>query len=204
MNENYAYTGKPLTERIARELIREVFSGETGIKKKEIKQVVDDTHTSRGGRLSTNEVHPVSSVLSTMKKQGLADNPTRGEWSIFSSPDVHPNKSADLDAVRTLGSGENAVYLSYYPAYRRLAEYEDKDFWACRIDKTGSQVPTAMPEPPEIRLIFKTDNSENLEQTLHNVLKFRGRHITDAPGGNWFMTSPGEVEGIYKNVVGSA
>ena len=34
MNENYAYTGKPLTERIARELIREIFSGETGIKKR--------------------------------------------------------------------------------------------------------------------------------------------------------------------------
>ena len=61
-----------------------------------------------------------------------------------------------------------------------------------------------MPEPPENRLVFKTDDLENLEQTLHNVLKFRGRHITDALGGNWFMTSPGEVEEIYRNVVGSA
>ena len=164
---------------------------------------MDDTHTSRGGILSTNEMHPVSSALSAMKKQGIANNPTRGEWSIF-NPDVYLDVPSDSDAVRTLGSGENAVYLSYYPAYRRLAEYEDKDFWACRIDKTGSQVPTAMPEPPEIRLVFKTDDSENLEQTLHNVLKFRGKHIEDAYGGNWFMTSPGEVEEIYRNVVGSA
>ena len=204
MNKNYKYAGRPLTERIARELIIEIFSGKTGIKKKEIKQAVDDTHTSRGGMLSTNEVHPVSSVLSVMKKQGLANNPTRGEWSIFGNFEVHPNDSFDSDAVRTLGSGKNAVYLFYYPAYRCLAECEDKDFWACKIEKAGSQVPTVMPEPPEIRLIFKTDDSENLEQTLHNVLKFRGRHIAGAPDGKWFMTSPSEVEEIYISVIGSA
>ncbi len=204
MNDNYKHAGKPLTERIARELVIEIFSGETGIKKKEIKQVVDDTHASRGGILSTNEMHPVSSALSTMKKQGLANNPIRGEWSIFLNPEVYPDDSLDSDAVQILGSGKNAVYLYYYPAYRCLATYEGKEFWACKIDKAGSQVPIAMPEPPEVRLIFKTDDSENLEQTIHNVLRFRGRYIEDAPGGKWFMTSPSEVEEIYKNVIGSA
>ena len=202
MNESYKYAGRSLTERIARELVIEIFAGETGIRKKDIKQAVDETHTSRGGIPSTNEVHPVSSALSIMKKQGLTNNPIRGMWSIFSKPDVHPNDSLDPESVRTLGSGKRSVYLYYYPAYRCLAEYEGKEFWACQIDKAGSQVPTTMPEPPEIRLIFKTDDSENLEQTLHNVLKFRGKQIQNAPGGNWFTTSPSEVEEIYKNVVG--
>ena len=202
MNQSYKYAGKPLTERIARELVIEIFAGETGVEKKQIKQAVDETHTSRGGIPSTNEMHPVSSALNIMKKQGLANNPIRGMWSILSNPDVHPNDPFSSDAVRTLGSGNSSVYLYYYPAYRCLAEYEGKAFWACQIDKTGSQVPTAMPEPPEIRLIFKTDDSENLEQTLHNVLKFRGKYITGVPGGKWFLTSPSEVEEIYKNVVG--
>ena len=203
MHKSYKHAGKPLTQGIARELVIEIFSGKTGIQKKQIKQAVDETHTSRGGNLSTNEVHPVSTALSIMKKEGFANNPTRGMWSILSKPDVHPNDPFDSDAVRTLGSGKNAVYLCYYPAYRCLAAYEGKEFWACKIGSVETQARPEMPEPPEIKLIFKTDDPENLEQTLHNVLKFRGKHIEHAPGGKWFLTSPSEVEEIYKNVVGS-
>lgn len=204
MNSSYKYTGLSLTEKIARELTVEIFSGKTGVQKKEIKRAVDETHTSRGGSLSTNEMHPVSTALSILKKQGLANNPTRGKWSIFSNPEIYPNYPYDSDTVRTLGSGKSSIYLYYYPAYRCLAESEGKEFWACRIGSVGSQVGTPMPELPEIRLILKTDDSENLEQTIHNVLKFRGRHIADAPEKKWFITSPSEVEEIYKNVMGSA
>ena len=201
MNKNYKYAGKPLTEKIARELIVEIFSGKTGVQKKKIKQDVDETHTSRGGSLSTNEMHPVSAALSVMKNQGLANNPTRGQWSILSKSELHPNDLYDSDTVRTLGSGTDSVYICYYPAYRYLAEYEGKEFWACKIGRIESQARTEMPEPPEIRLIFKTDDPENLEQILHDILKFRGKHIADAPGKEWFMTSPSEVEGIYKNIM---
>ncbi len=203
MNENYKYAGVPLTEKIARELVIEIFSGETDIRKQEIKQAVDETHTSRGGSLSANEMHPVSVALSILKKQGLANNPTRGKWSIFSKPGVFSNGSFNSDAARTLGNGKSAIYLYYYPAYRCLAESEGKEFWACKIDSVESQVGDAMPEPAEVRLILKTDNFKNLEQTIHNVLKFRGRHIADAPGKKWFITSPSEVEEIYKNVMGN-
>ena len=202
--QSYKYAGKPLTEKIARELVIEIFSGETNVEKKEIKQTVDETHTSRGGSLSTNEMHPVSNALSHLKKQGLASNSTRGKWSIFSNPDIRPSYLYDSDAARTLGTGKSAIYLYYYPAYRCLAESQGKEFWACRIGSTESQAGTAMPEAPEIRLILKTDDSENLEQTLHSVLKFRGRSIANAPGKRWFMTSPSEVEEIYKHIMGSA
>lgn len=201
MNQDYQYAGKSLTEKIARELIVELFSGKTEIKKKKIRQTVDETHTSRGGFLSTNEMHPVSAALSNLKKQGFAENPAFGVWSIFSVPGGF---FSDSDAIQTLGSGENAVYLYYYPAYRCLAEYEGKPYWACRIDKVVSDIPIAMPESPEVRLVLRTDDSESLEQMLHTVLRFRGRCISDVPGGVWFLTSPSEVEGIYKNVVESA
>lgn len=201
MNKNYKYAGKPLTERMARELAIEIFSGKTGIQKQEIKQAVDETHTKRGGSLSTNEVHPVSSALSTLKKKGLANNPARGKWSILSNPVGHPNGSFSSDAVRTLGSGKSCVYLYYYPAYRCLAEYEGKKFWPCKIDSVESHDRTEMPEPPQIGLIFKTDDPENLKQTIYNVLKFRGKHIEATSGKKWFTTSPSEVEGIYKNLM---
>ena len=132
MDKNYKYAGKPLTERIAREIVIEIFSGKTGIEKKEIKRVVDETHTARGGILSTNEMHPVSSTLNTLKKQGLADNPTRGAWSIFSHPEVSSKEFLDSDAIRTLGSGRSSVYLYYYPAYRALAASEGKELLGMR------------------------------------------------------------------------
>ena len=132
MDKNYKYAGKPLTERIAREIVIEIFSGKTGIEKKEIKRVVDETHTARGGILSTNEMHPVSSTLNTLKKQGLADNPTRGAWSIFSHPEVSSKELLDSDAIRTLGSGRSSVYLYYYPAYRALAASEGKELLGMR------------------------------------------------------------------------
>ena len=201
MNESYEHVGKPLTLKIARELVIERFSGKTGIEKKELKRVVDEIHTQRGGSLSTNEMHPVSAALSVMKKQGLANNPSRGEWSIFPTPSAPPKNLLDSDAVRTLGTGKSSVYLCYYPTYRCLAEYEGKEFWACKIGSVETQAPTEMPEPPEIRLILRTDDPENLEQLLHNILTFRGKQIADVPGKEWFMTSPGEVEDIYKMIV---
>ena len=201
MNQSYEHAGKPLTLKIARELVIERFSGKTGVQKKELKRVVDEIHIRRGGSLSTNEMHPVSAALSVMKKQGLANNPSRGEWSIFSTPSLPPKNLFDSDTVRTLGTGKSSVYLCYYPAYRCLAEYEGKEFWACKIGSVETQAPTEMPEPPEIRLILRTDDPENLEQLLHNILTFRGKRIADAPGKEWFMTSPSEVENIYKNIM---
>ena len=203
MDKNYKYAGKPLTERIAREHIIEIFSGKTGIEKKEIKQAIDETHAARGGILSTNELHPVSNSLNILKKQGLADNPIRGRWTIFSNPDVSPKDPLDLDDVRTLGSGGSSVYFYYYPAYRALAASEGKQVWACGISSVRSQIGTAMPEPPEIKLILKTDDPENLERTLQNVLKFRGKQIENAPERKWFTTSPSEVKEIFKNIMGN-
>ena len=52
MDKNYKYAGKQLTERIAREHIIEIFSGKTGIEKKEIKQAVDETHTRERYRIA--------------------------------------------------------------------------------------------------------------------------------------------------------
>ena len=202
MKNSYEYAGKPLTQKIAMELIIEIYSGETDVQKKKIKQAVDERHTQRGGILSTTELHPVSGALNVLKKKGLASNQTRGKWSIVSNSDRPLNDLLDSDTVPTLGNGNSHVILCFYPAYRRLAEYEGKGFWACMISRNESQMRNEMPESPEIGLIFKTCDPQDLEQTLHNILKFRGKSIENVPGSKWFMTSPSEVEEIYKNIIG--
>ena len=57
MNNQYRYVGQSLTPRMARELIQELFSGQTA-QKQEIIRVVDETHLERGGLPKRAQVHP--------------------------------------------------------------------------------------------------------------------------------------------------
>ncbi len=74
MNDQYKYVGRHLTPSIARELIRELFTGQT-VQMQEIKRVVDETHHERGGDPAVSKYHPVRRVLSAMKREGLVDSP---------------------------------------------------------------------------------------------------------------------------------
>jgi len=49
---------------------------------------------------------------------------------------------------------------------------------------------------------MKCENSLLLESALHNILKLRNRWIENAPGTEWFITSPEEVESFYRLIVG--
>ena len=94
--------------------------------------VVDETHQERGGLPSqAQRNNPVTLALSKMKREGRAENPRQGVWFIPSSP--QDNESVDnegvnseeinLDSERIVGSGDSSVYLYYFPAYKRLAEF---------------------------------------------------------------------------------
>ena len=84
MNNRYQYFGQHLTPRIAQELIRELFAGETA-EIQQVRNTVDEVHKERGGELSKDRVnHPVTYALSTLKRLKFAENLERGMWSIFS------------------------------------------------------------------------------------------------------------------------
>ncbi|RKU24041.1 hypothetical protein C6503_02135 [Candidatus Poribacteria bacterium] len=119
--------------------------------------------------------------------------------------------NSDLDPERTIGSGKSSVYLYYYPQYRESAESKGEQVWACKIGKTihneadgriRSQA-TGLPERPMIGLHIKTDRPKKIEDIIHDILKIRGKHIEEAPGREWFLTSPSEVEEIY-NFIGES
>ena len=75
--------GQVLTPRMAQELIQELFAGQT-VQLQQIIQRVDEVHEERSGHApSFKWHHPVTYALSRMKRNGLANNPERGRWSIF-------------------------------------------------------------------------------------------------------------------------
>ena len=219
MNNQYEYIERSLTPRIAQSLIIELFAEQT-VQKQEMMRVIDETHLERRGQPSRARFHhPVTLALCNMKREGLAENPRQGVWFIPSS--TQGDESADDESVapegtnlnpeKTIGSGKDSVYLYYYPAYQRLAELEGEEVWPCKIGKTTrnaisritSQTRTALPEYPRVGLIIKTDKLRLMETTIQNILKIQGKQKQDAPGKEWFITSPSEVEQVYEKIFGN-
>ena len=214
MNDQYKNVGKSLTPGIAAELIQELFAGQT-VQKQEIVATVDETHQERGGLPpKAKRMHPATMALSKMKKEGLIENPSRGYWFIPSSTRDHSIDSElnnNVEPEKTVGSGKQSVYLYYYSAYQRLAELQGEDVWPCKIGKSRNdpisrillQMRTALPEYPKVGLIIKTDACSLMEGTIQNILKLQGKQKQDAPGTEWFITSPSEVEHVYENIFGN-
>lgn len=118
------------------------------------------------------------------------------------------NENVSYSADEILGTGENAVYLYYYDVYKKLADIEKKEFWECKIGRTDrdpiqrviGQAGTCYPEIPHVALIIYCDDSAALEAAIHSVFKFQNKWIKDAPGKEWFFTSPEEVKNIYSMI----
>ena len=118
--------------------------------------------------------------------------------------------TVEYDADKTIGAGYNAVYVYYYDTYKKYAEACGHSIWECKIGRTDKdplqrifgQAGTCYPELPHIALIIKCSNSLQLEAALHNILKLRNRWIENAPGTEWFLTSPAEIESVYHIIVG--
>jgi len=215
MNNQYEYVEKPLTPGIAKKLIQELFAGQTVQKQKMISDV-EETHQERGGLPSRAQFNnPVTLALYNMRREEEASNPGKGDnWLIPSSTEDDASVDSEpdnLEPEKVIGSGKQSIYLYYYPAYRRLAELQSEEVWACKIGKArndpliriSSQTRTALPEYPTVGLIIKTDEFTLMETTIQNILKLQGKHIQDAPGTEWFLTSPNEVETVYENNFGN-
>lgn len=113
-----------------------------------------------------------------------------------------------VSAISEMRNKDSDVY--YYDTYKKYAETCGHSIWECKIGRTDKdplqrifgQAGTCYPELPHIALIMKCSNSFQLESALHNILKLRNRWIENAPGTEWFLTSPAEVESFYHMIVG--
>lgn len=109
----------------------------------------------------------------------------------------------DEDIAVDASSVNPAVYWYTFPAYRRL----DEPF-PIKIGKGNnamsriSQQVTAMPEQPVVLGTFEHQDSQTLERALHCVLTLRGKRKKDAPGAEWFMTTPEEIETLVAVILG--
>ena len=96
-----------------------------------------------------------------------------------------------------------AIYWYTFPAYKRT----DGPFpikigkGADPIARIMQQV-TPMPEKPEILGTYLHPDADNLEKAIQYVLKVRGKRKSDAPGAEWFVTTPQEISQLVEIVLG--
>ena len=96
-----------------------------------------------------------------------------------------------------------SVYWYTFPAYRKTSgPYPIKVGRGNNpMARIGQQV-TAMPEQPEILGTYEHVDPTNLERALHAVLTLRGKRKKDAPGSEWFVSTPEEVAGLIEIILG--
>lgn len=88
-----------------------------------------------------------------------------------------------------------AVYWYTFPAYKRTdGPYPIKIGRGTNPEARIAQQVTSMPERPEVLGTHEHADVVNLERALHAVLALRGKRKHDAPGTEWFLTTPGEVQ----------
>lgn len=212
--EEYKYNGIELTPQVFSELMVALLDGKQFERSTAIKTVTE-YHEKNGGLVKKHEYIGVfKRACSILKDNGLV-NAAYGTWrlnykvkDIQIAPKENPN-TVSYKADKVIGKGDNIVYVYYYDVYKRLSALDGKDVFECKIGRSDgdafqrilSQTGTCYPELPHVALIILCDNSRLLEATIHNILKLKNKHIASAPGTEWFMTSPEEVEQIYKCIV---
>ncbi len=208
---------KPLTSGIAQDLILELFAGQT-VHRDEIRERVVEEHLARGGEklinLRKDDGDPtdlpkrVDDALSDLSYSKRIESQGQCYWKVLSNSETNKECSEHRQSPKkTIGSGSGSVYLYYYPNYRRFAESQGETTWACKIGRTEGdpairikEQTTGMPEVAEWALEIRTDKSKLLENIIQSILDYLGTKKPDAPGTEWFITSPSEVEHIYQRI----
>ena len=215
MEEEYKYKGVELTPNVFSDLLITLFDGKQFDRRTAV-SIIIDYHKQHGG-----VVKPGKNVVSVFKKasQSLHDcgiqNVGYGTWRLnykeknttIIESQIKEVTSYSVD--KELGEGSNSVYLYYYDAYKELAELKGIKTWECKIGRTDvepiqrilGQAGTCYPEMPHIALIMYCDDSLQLEMALHSILKVQKKNIESAPGKEWFLTSPQEIEEMYSMIM---
>ena len=189
--------------------------------KKEITKQVLEIHEKHGGRppnsdpdrilnkalpllCSTSEIERVGSgyyrALAGVADRAIETEPSNDDIELAAS-------GMHLEPEQTLGEGPESVYVYFSENDRELSGYKQKSTWPCKVGFARGSVSsrvlaqgikTAMASFPKIGLVIKSDNASALERVLHSALTEADAWIEEAPGSEWFMTSPQRITKWYE------
>lgn len=213
---NYKYCGLELTPAIFEALLIQLFDGKQFSRQDAIDKV-KAYHLENGGVLNKGSyINVFKKSAQRLKDKGI-ENIGYGVWRLCyeakAVDEIIPKQQQEQFSFRVdkeIGNGNSSIYVYYYDSYKELAVIKGTNSWECKIGRTDvepigrilSQAGTCYPELPHIALIVYCDDSALLEKTIHNILKMKQKWIPDAPGKEWFNTSPEEIEELYYSIFG--
>lgn len=205
---SYKFAEVPLSPAVFAALATELIEPGRTVSRKDLIEKVSSEHEARGGLPARGVVvGAAKKALQALAADGRVEPIAQGYWRF-----VEPMTPDSITEPVEVGSGDEAVYVYYFPAYRDQAAHLNRDSWPMKIGMTTTpdvsvrikdQCGTAMPEAPIVGLIYRTGRARNAERMLHSVLQERGRRLSDAPGKEWFLTSLSEVRGVLDFVTKS-
>jgi len=111
------------------------------------------------------------------------------------------------EAQIVIGSGSEYVYAFYIDVYRKVADLRGDQAWPIKIGRSVDYVTrmnthtTALPDAPILAAILRTDDSRELEKALQSMLALRGKEYDGDGGSEWYLTTPKEIEDLYRRIV---
>jgi hypothetical protein len=111
-----------------------------------------------------------------------------------------------MQILKSLGFGNQSVYVYYFPNDKLLADKTGVNSWECKIGMTtngdtigriDSQCKTSRHQSPIIALEIRTDNATALESELHRVFYLERINTGKFTGDEWFIINPKHIENYY-------
>lgn len=213
---DYAYSRLPLTPSIAAEHIVEFLSAAARpVRRSDIIDYVEKKHVSAGGWLdSVNIVSTIKKAINRLIDEGKAKRQITGWYSSADLPETPPSSTLQLICPVVepdddllipeieIGFGSEVVYVYFNDAERRLAAFENRVVWPCKVGFTSRSITvrilgqspfTSMARLPVVGLVIHTDDGQGLERVLHLALEAAGAWIDEGAGSEWFNTSPSKI-----------
>jgi Meiotically up-regulated gene 113 len=220
---DYRYKNIPLSPSIAAEHVLEFISSQVKpVRRGEIVKFVAERHRSLGGLSVSDTEMRVKRALNRLVDENKLSRPSVGWYSAgdieinaitLSSFDRDPSEMITSDEVElivaeeTVGSGDELVYVYFSDADRKVAKYEHRDWWPCKVGYTAGNLTsrilaqgplTSMARLPIVGLVIRTDDGHALERALHYALDESGARIAEALGSEWFDTSSTRIKAWHE------
>ena len=120
----------------------------------------------------------------------------------LAASEIDTAEDADDEDAEERGVSLPSVYWYTFPAYKRAhGEYPIKIGRGNDPQTRIGQQVTAMPEKPDVLGTYVHNDVINLERALHSILTLRGKRKVDAPGAEWFVTTPEEIRSLINLVL---
>jgi len=213
----YEYAGLTITPGIMRELMPFVVTAGEAIQRVDLVQRLVDEHIARGGEPSS--VNPISQAKKCLRDMATDGHVVRlsryGYWRYVGPeggdhlPPVDESRllasdgDEPFEVHHTSGVGAGSLYAYYFPAYLNpfgafpIKVGMSAGPYQARI---ASQLGTSNPELPVVHRVHRTDRPSVLERYVHSALTIQGHWMDEAPGTEWFMTRPEQIDHLLRAV----